>query len=227
MTPIRRPFLIETTLAVRPEVSPSAALGLSVPTGQVRVLTNLWVMLLQPQFPGVLVTGGPRGSRVGMRVCIADKLRHLSWTWPGASASFLGAKHRKNPSPSVKLAADPSPVTTPVPIRFQPADKTASCGQNPGTQPAAFCFFFSKQNLIRQCFLKSQNRKEVFPSYPSLLPTHHLPETSLEVFLSFSPSPRTCHSRLTGSLQLPLPSPLLSSSPLASQLARLIFNSSD
>ena len=108
----------------------------------------------------------------------------------------------------MKLAADPSPVTTPVPIRFQPADKTASCGQNPETQTTAFYFSFSKQNLTCQCFLKSQNRKErkeVFPSYLSLLPTptHHLPETSLEVFLSPSPSPRTCHPRLTGSLHLP------------------------
>lgn len=86
---------------------------------------------------------------------------------------------------------------------FSPADETAGCGQSPGTQPASSCFSLSKQNS-RCHFLKitEQLRKQVFPPYPSLLPTPNGQKLALISSCHLPPHPHAIAPLLTRSPQL-------------------------
>lgn len=120
----------------------------------------------------------------------------------------------------MKLAADPSPVLPQCP-EFQPADKTASVARTQGLTSCLLLLLFQTKFDPSVFFKVTEQRKKYFLHIHLYFHSPLAKKLALKSSCLF-PQPRTCHSRLTGSLQLPaLPTALQLTSGGA--FARLIL----
>ena len=116
------------------------------------------------------------------------------------------------------------------PLEFQSSRQNSQLPTEP-RDPASCLLLFPFQTKFEMSLLKitEQLRKQAFPPCPSLLPTptHHLPETSLDIFPSSSLGPPTAIPPLTKSPKSTCPPCHSLSSPLAELACQAYFNSSD